>query len=189
MTKSFLLIFIFSFLFSYGQIEEELIILAQKEGLEIVSEDKFPKVNPYGADGSPIIYDFVNDEILQNSVLFLCRKNISNEIYSNEIINLIANYDYFHFFAIKRKGKWVKKSIIQNIGLKGMNVIKNNCEVNLSHFYKLDKDSNFIEQDSLRGPNKNFNLKGSGILIEADSSTIILYYYNNNWFFNLDVDW
>ena len=163
----------------------ELVELVGNIGYEPVYGDRFPIINPYGSYGSPYIFDFLLNNEIENSVLFLCRKR--NKNYKNvkeSIFSLIYNYDYALILAVKY-AKDKKYSILnildRGIGLKGINLYNGafGYDKDMSYFTK-------VTDRKIKGPKNKKPI--NSIIISSDSASLILTYYNNDWYEYSEID-
>jgi len=169
----------------------ELNQLAKSEGMEFVIGDRIAVINPYGSYGSTYVLDFIfqpQNNLLEHSVLFLCRKKRADYTKNGEerTLKLVHKYSYHLLFATKMQGDnaYKTQNIIPDVGLKGMALYYGRLNKDLSEF-------KYITDPNISGPKGvqlNFTNGCIPIIISCESSTQILYYYNNKWLEYVEVD-
>ena len=154
--------------------------IAKSQDLELVDEEKFPVLNPYGSTGVPFVFGFMNpyERERGNSALFLTRR--ANEAYKIQetygALDLIRMYDYFLVYAAEpRKGDGLEFVEILNTptGLKGLFIYYGSAFDDITKYTYLNSNTPVEEVD--------WTQLSIPILISSESATTVLRNYNGKW--------
>jgi len=164
------------------QLVDRLDGIAKSQHLELVKEENFPIINPYGSAGTPFVFNFMDQYHtlkIKNSSLFLCRK--PNKYYKKKdslsITDLVNYFDYCLVFAIQKEtdNRLEFVEILDTaIGLKGLYKYYGSAFNDLSKFHFLNgkkMDPKLIDWHKLSLP----------IIISGISSTTVLRNYDGDW--------
>jgi len=164
--------------------------IAKSQNLELVQDEDFPLLNPYGSTGTPYIFGFINSygKEIGNSALFLTRR--ANEFYKSQesynSIDLLEMYDYMLVYAVEpTKGSSLEFVEILNtpVGLKGLYLYYGSAFNNLSRYTYLNTTTPFepekVDWSQLSLP----------IIISGETVTMIIRKYGDKWIELTERDW